>query len=447
MRGGRQVEGGARGVRRFVAGWTALAFTLLVAQPPAWAAAPSSVMRVALFVLPKSKAAAGDAQVLQSFMRAELRKLVGVVSVAGQGEPPTPIKTLVLPSIETGFRLLNERNSSDAQDAFEKAYRDITQYKAAVDKRLLARALKGLGASQVMNGMPEGSETLDASLNVWPNQQISDYGWTLDLRTTFNELVTRRSQLAPGSIEIDTDPPGAAVRIDGELKGFSPVTVADLTAGRHWVETALDGYRWSAMFVEVPAGDSAIHSVELEPAPGKGAFDGALRAIERGLGRGQVGGPMGDMQRAANADAVIALEVSTTNAGYVLSGFVRSGGGTVKRISTVVAQDGAIAESLRKFLAESLGVQTAADDSELPLDGPPQTAVFGEGDIIIDPDDPIFAEKKKSDEGSVTEEWWFWALVGGVTAGLVVGGIALFGAEEEGTGPTGNVVLSVNRLP
>ena len=432
---------------RVIAAWTALAFSMLVAQPPAFAAAPSSTMRVALIVLPKSKAGAGDAQVLQSFMRAELKKLVGVMSVAGQAEPPAAVKSLVLPSIETGFRLLNERNPSDAQDAFEKAYRDITQYKGAVDKRLLARVLKGLGASQVMNGMPEGSDTLDTSLNVWPNQQLSDYGWTLDLRTTFNELVNRRAQLAPGSIEIDTEPAGAAVRIDGELKGFSPVEVKDLAAGKHWVETSIDGYRWSAMFVEVPTGETAIHSVELEPSPAKGAFDAALKAIERGLPRGQAGGPMGEMQRATGADAVIALEVSSTNSGYSLAGFVRSEGGTVKRVSTVVAQDGNIAENLRKFLAESLGVQTAADDSELPLDGPPQTAVFTEGDIILDPDDPIFAEKKKTEGDSVTSEWWFWALVGGVTAGLVVGGVALFGAQEEGTGPTGNVVLSVNRLP
>jgi len=431
---------------RSIAALTAVAFTGLVAHGPAIAAAPTSVKRVALFVMPKTKASATDAQVLQSFMRAELRKLVGVVSVAGQAEPPAPVKALVLPSIETGFRSLNERNPAAAQEAFEKAYRDITQYKGPVDKRLIARVLKGLGASQVMNGLPEGSETLDTSLNVWPNQQISDYSWTLDLRTAFNELINRRSQLAPGSVDIDTEPGGAAVRIDGELKGFSPVEVKDLTAGKHWIETSIDGYRWTAMFVEVPAGESAIHSVELEPTPNKGAFDSALKALERGLPKGAVANPMSDLGRIATADAVIALEVSNAQGGYALSGFVRDGG-ELKKISTVVPQDGSMPENLRKFLASALGVQTAADDSELPLDGPPQAAVFTEGDIIIDPDDPIFAEKKKKDEDPVTSEWWFWALVGGVTAGLVVGGVALFGSQDAGSGPAGNVVLSVNRLP
>ncbi len=432
---------------RAIAALTAVAFTSLVLQaPPAFAAAPGATKRVAIFVFPKTKAAAGDAQVLQSFMRAELRKLVNVMSVAGQAEPPVPAKTLVLPSIETGFRSLNERNPSAAQDAFEKAYRDITQYKGAVDKRLLARALKGLGSAQIMNGSPDGSDTLDTSLNVWPNQQISDYGWTLDLRTAFNELVNRRSQTSPGSIEIDTEPAGAAVRIDGELKGFSPVEVKDLTAGKHWVETSLDGYRWSAMFVEVPGGDGAIHSVELEPTPNKGAFDAAYKALERGIGKGQVNGPLADLARVTTADAVVALEVTPGQGNYTLSGFVRDGG-EVRKLNVVVPQDAQIGENLRKFLASAINAQTAADDSELPLDGPPQTTVFNEGDVILDPDDPIFAEKKKADEDAVTSEWWFWVLVGGVTAGLVVGGIALFSGSDSGSGPSGNVVLNVNRLP
>lgn len=431
---------------RSIAALTACAFTALIAQAPAVAAGPSQTTRVALFVVPKNKSGAGDAQVLQSFMRAELRRLVNVMPVSGQGEPPAALKSLVLPSIETGFRSLNERNATGAQEAFEKAYRDATQYKGPVDKRLLARILKGLGAAQVMNGLPEGSETLDTSLNVWPNQQIQDYSWTLDLRTAFNELVNRRSQLSPGSIEIDTEPAGAAVRIDGELKGFAPVEVKDLQAGRHWVEMTLDGYRPSQMFVEVPAGDAAITSVELDPAPNKGAFDAALKTLERGLGKGQVQGPMAELARVTTADAVVALEVESTPAGYALSGFVRQGG-ELKKIATVVAQDGSIGENLRKFLAGSLGVQTAADDSELPLDGPPQTTVFTEGDIIIDPNDPIFAKKEKKDDESVTGEWWFWAVVGGVTAGLVAGGIVLFGAEDGGSGPAGNVIVNVNRLP
>jgi hypothetical protein len=441
-----------RGVR-FVAALTTLALLLSTAQLPLFGlrgvaqAAPSTPKRVALFVFPKNRNAAGDAQVLQAFMRSELLRLIGVTPVAASGEPPVPVRSLVLPSVEKGFQLLNDRNSAQAEGVFEKALKDISQYKGPLERRLLARVLKGLGSAQVMNGdITTGQENLDACLNLWPSQQLSDYGWTLDLRTAFNELVNKRTEMEPGSVEVDTEPAGAVVRVGGVLKGFSPVTVSDLAPGRHWIETSLDGYRWQGMFVDVPAGDSAIHSVELDPVPNQGVFAAAYKALEKGLPRGQVGQAMGELASAASADVVLALELSSTNSGYVLSGFLRERG-EPQKISKTINADGDLPGALRAFLSGVLKVEAAADDSDLPLDGPPMASVMGDDDIVIDPRDPIFSTGDKKSESSVTSEWWFWTLVGGLAAGLVAGGVVLFGASEEGSGPAGNVVINVNRLP
>ncbi len=351
-------------------------------------AAPSGPKRVALFVFPKNKNAAGDAQVLQGFMRSELLRLIGVTPVAASGEPPTPVRSLVLPSVEKGFQLLNDRNAAQAQGAFEKALKDMGQYKGPLDRRLLARVLKGLGSSQIMNGdVTAGQDNLDACLNLWPNQQLSDYGWTLDLRTAFNELVNKRSEAQAGSVEVDTEPAGAVVRVGGELKGFAPVTVKDLPAGRHWIETSLDGYRWQGMFVDVPAGDSAVHSVEFDAVPEQAAFATAYKALEKGLPRGQVGPAMDDIATAARADVVLVLEVTSNGSGYVLSGYLRDGGEPQKVPSKTISADGDLPQALRAFLGNVLKVEAAADDSDLPLDGPPQASVMGDGDIVIDPRD------------------------------------------------------------
>ena len=292
-----------------------------------------------------------------------------------------------------------------------------------------------------------GQETIDTSLNLWPGQALQEYGWTLDLRTAFSELQSRRSQQQPGAIEVDTEPAGASVRVNGVLRGFAPVTLSDLPAGRHWIETTLDGYVRAQMFVEVPAGDSAIHSVELEPAPAKAAFDAAMNALVKGLPRSQVAAPMADLARTMSADAVIALELTTTNNAYLLNGFIRDGGGEPVRVTRSVNKDGDIAANLRTFLATILKRDVAAPDDDLPLDGPPQASVLGDGDIVIDPRDPIFRTRDTKKSDSVTSEWWFWALVGGVTAGLVVGGVVLFSGEDAGTGPSGSLVIDVNRLP
>jgi len=423
-----------------------LAPTLARAADPVPPGPPTS-RKIALFVLPKTRAAADDAQVLQSVMRAELARMVGVRPVSGSGEPPMSLAQLVVPSVETGYRALDARSFQAAQEAFEKAYRDITTYSGPVDRRLLARVLKGLGAARVMNGQgEEGDEVLATSLNIWPNQSIGEYGWGLDLRTAFNDVQDRKASLAPGSLDIEVEPAGAAVRVDGELKGFAPVEVKELPAGRHWVEAQMDGMRWSGMFVEVPSGESLLHSVELEPTAAKPVFDQAMKQLEKGAAKGQVAGPMADLQRTLTADTVIVLLVSQGKNAYVFEGWQRDAG-EPERVSRSIPDDAQFVDGVRLWLASLARTQPMADDSELPLDQPPGVSVSGGGDLVIDPNDEIFRVKKGDDDDSITGEWWFWALVGGVTAGLVGGGYALLSGADEGSGPTGTMVLNVNRLP
>lgn len=406
---------------------------------------PPTLRKVALFVLPKTKAAAGDAKVLQSVMRTDLSRLVGVRPVSGSGEPPMALSQLVIPQVETGFRALDKNDGAGALEAFEKAYRDTTQYRGPVDRRLLARVLKGLGAARIIQGQgQDGDEVLDTCLNVWPNQQLSEYGWTADLRAAFNDLQGRKSGQQNGSLEIEVDPEGAAIRVDGELKGFAPVTVGDLPPGRHWVEAQLDGYRWSGMFVEVPAGESAIHALELETTAAQQVFDASMRALEKGAAKGQVAGPMADLQRTLGADAIIVLVVGTNGRSYSFDGWQRETG-EPQRVQTTVADDDQFAGNVRTWLASLMKTQPMADDSELPLDQPPQVDI--NGDLIIPPDIDIFPKVKKKKETSVTSEWWFWAVVGGVTAGLVGGGYALLSGTDSGSGPAGNITLQINRLP
>jgi len=57
--------------------------------------------------------------------------------------------------------------------------------------------------------------------------------------------VTAESTPAPttGTLSVITDPPGALVYIDGEMKGISPATIPGLSAGSHSVVLIMDGYQ------------------------------------------------------------------------------------------------------------------------------------------------------------------------------------------------------------
>jgi hypothetical protein len=439
------------GRRQLTAAITAAAFTAFSVSltglgfaPTASAAPPATERKVALMVFPKGRFPAAEALLLENLLRAQLDRLVGVRAGGPGGEPERGIEALLAVSLESGFRALNERNGAAALENFERAWNLATAYEGPIAKRTMARVTKGYGAARVMLGEVEaGQQLMESSLNLIPDQQISEYGWTLDLRTAFNEVLERRASGVPGALDIDVLPEGAVVRVDGELKGFAPLQVTDLAPGKHWVETGADGHRWQGMFVEVPAGDSTIHAVELLPADGAKAILGAKSSIEKGLSRGA---GLDEGQRAMKADAVIALEVSSTQSAYAFSGWVKDGSTAPRRLQVQLPRDGTFVSRVRAFLAESLKAAEKEDDSLLALDGPPQTSVMAAGELVIDPDDPIFKADGGKNQDSITDEWWFWAIVGGVTAGLVAGGVVLFSGSGDGSGPTGRVVLNVNAL-
>ena len=67
-------------------------------------------------------------------------------------------------------------------------------------------------------------------------------------------------------------------------------------------------------------------------------------------------------------------------------------------------------------------------------------------DLFIDPNDPILKSKVAVAKKSITDEWWFWASVGGVATALTVGAVVLFTGEDEGTGPVGSVSIDLYKV-
>ncbi|MBM4395125.1 MAG: PEGA domain-containing protein [Deltaproteobacteria bacterium] len=71
----------------------------------------------------------------------------------------------------------------------------------------------------------------------------------------------------PGSLRIETDPPGATLVLDGRPAGTSPATVPDLRPGPHEVVARLAGYEPTVARVEVQPDAESRATVALEPAP------------------------------------------------------------------------------------------------------------------------------------------------------------------------------------
>lgn len=68
-----------------------------------------------------------------------------------------------------------------------------------------------------------------------------------------------------GGVSVASDPAGAAVYVNGEYRGASPVSVGRLTPGDHRVTVRKDGYLENRRVVSVQAGSAQAVAVKLTP--------------------------------------------------------------------------------------------------------------------------------------------------------------------------------------
>jgi TonB family protein len=68
--------------------------------------------------------------------------------------------------------------------------------------------------------------------------------------------LTRSAAATTGAVSIVTEPAGARVLVDGAASGNAPLTVANLSPGKHAVQTERDGYDTAMREVEIKAGET-----------------------------------------------------------------------------------------------------------------------------------------------------------------------------------------------
>ncbi len=409
--------------------------------------------RVALFVLSTGRNA-GDAQVLQTLLRKELKGLTNVRLVTGSPDPDRSIEATAGPMVENGIRSLNDgvrsREAAAAAEAeLQKAYDLLVRDTGPLNRRLLARTLKGLGVARVMLGRrEEGKEMIRAALNLWPDQQDAEYGYTLEVRNAYKEVQKERLEQAAGSVAIFSEPTGAEVSIGGQVKGYATsegINVRDLMPGPHWMSAQLDGYKRSGAFVTVEAGQETLQNFFLEPMPNAQAFESTTADIVKNFrSEAKVSGSLTGLKGLVGADEVLVFLTSSRGGAYHFNGWHLGPQGKVEQVQAKVKQDASFLTGVQNMLAGALNTTVAGEYAELPLDAPPGASqMAGGGDeVFIDPNDQIIKVDDKEKQ-SLTSEWWFWAILGGAAAGLTLGVLAIVD-QPTSSGAVGDITIGVN---
>ncbi|GMV39662.1 MAG: hypothetical protein AMXMBFR64_13780 [Myxococcales bacterium] len=427
--------------------------TLSIGVGTAWAQGADKADRsVGLFVVPKAQGNEQDALVLQSILRGNMDKLRGVTLAR-----TAPIRNA--DSVQRAGTLLDQAqkalatgSSADALKQAQSAWELLSLAQGAADDRLLALLMKVLGVASAMNGQPDDAyRYIRRSVLLWDNQSAAEYGYSLEARNIYDQVMADISTDPTGTLELSSIPAGAEVYVGGQLRGYTPITLTSLTAGGTYVQVAKDGYFHWADFVDVPVSGQGKADAILTPSPGKGAVETTLSEVTRSFQANKVNGPLMDLQSALGSTELIVLRATLVNGvTFDIDGWYMAKDGAVQPVTLQVARDASLLENLKLFLATQLATSYAPEPVRGPLAAPVGgAAVSGqptgdEGELILDPNAPIFKKTGDGDEDAITNQWWFWTLIGVGVAGAataIILPLTLGGDDSSGAGPTGSLNL------
>ncbi|MDD1718899.1 MAG: PEGA domain-containing protein [Methanoregulaceae archaeon] len=102
-----------------------------------------------------------------------------------------------------------------------------------------------------------GYQTYTGQVDRWPGP-----GESVDLYATLTPLPP-----STGSISASTSPSGAAIYLNGEYRGYSPLTIDQLSPQTYTVAAKLDGYTSVSQYVTVYASQTSAFYAQLKSSP------------------------------------------------------------------------------------------------------------------------------------------------------------------------------------
>lgn len=413
---------------------------------------------VACFVLAKNPKQLQAAAVMSSILREQMGKLLGISVRTGApaGNAQAGIEADRLAN--EGFQALNTGDKVGALQRFQQAYDVLAQNPGVGAIRLHARVAKGLGVASFMAGKTtRGKELIKRALLLYPRQTANEYAYSVDVRNIYEHARREIAEQATGNIEVRSTPDGAEVYLDGAFKGYTPITLQNTAAGSHLIEVVKDGYlRWSTAAVVDPGGRVPTEAV-LTASPVKAELDEAISKVSRSMKPRRFAKAVRPLMGAVDAKEALVVTAKVGQGGFELQGFFVDLAGTVKPVKARIAQDAQFFASIRGLLTNTLQAAFEPEGRRDSLGSPPEATVESVmkesqalgGDIVIDPDSPLFDVEDKDKGDSITGTWWFWTIVGVGTlavAGTVVGVVLATGDSGGGVGAVGNLNITIQEF-
>jgi len=276
-------------------------------------AAPPSEKRISALIIPMDKTFEALTLKVESFVNEALNEYQGFVvrtsddlfGIAADEEASASLKRA-----ETGFKeskaAFDERNYEDAE---RKLRATIKEYGKAVGAMKscgnLCDAVAMFGSVlQARGDVEEAKIAILDLLALAPTFELDRKRFPQNFLALKAQVATSRNAQLRGSVTVKTRPAGARVFLNGEMQGFSPVTLQTLPIGKHLVRIERPGFKQLGVMVEVTPEDQDI-TEELTATSGYKAFDALMDRLAGEAQKDKGGGTMTSVANSLKLDRAV----------------------------------------------------------------------------------------------------------------------------------------------
>ncbi|MBI3178742.1 MAG: PEGA domain-containing protein [Deltaproteobacteria bacterium] len=266
----------------------------------------------------------------------ELRRLADTHVVAS-GSPAKPVKGTKLikeaESLRAAARArFDELEVDTAQRGYTKALQKLDKAAAlSEDLRPLVDTLAMLAAANLLLGQERRArQLLERLLVLDVDIRPSETVFNPQMMAVFDAVQARVRGAEAQSLDIEVDPPGAAVFFDGRLVGVAPVTVREVRRGKHYVTASLKGFQPAGRVAEAKGKAGQRVTLKLSETRGSPRLDGQATAAVAAVDAEDMPAEAKELARTYKADTVILLAAAADQ--FKLARFAADGSDGYRKV-------------------------------------------------------------------------------------------------------------------
>ena len=262
------------------------ALALLAVLAPCWATAAAK--RTTVLLIPVDRNAGSAATRFSEYLENAIGKRSGYslkesAQVLGDSTPTAALEARkrVIGSLNEGKKHFAGGQFDEAESSLRTALVDVDNASAAMERcSEYCDALAYLAGAQLMKGDEQGArDVLKTLLGI-------DRGFKLDSSVFGKNMVmlvkdVQRSQTKESlvNVTVQTTPAGGRVHLDGQYKGYAPLTIERVPAGRHMLRVERAGYITYGQLVEVAGTEEAVVKATLTATSEFSSLEGSLDKV------------------------------------------------------------------------------------------------------------------------------------------------------------------------